>query len=93
MSLLLHLLISSFIYLSNPTEKTPRLGHVHTNPGILKPHIFIRIRVDGAFLKTAWRADSKQCGFGDKIHWFHVEGRPIRVKKVCSMQYAAVCSL
>ena len=30
---------------------------------------------------------SKQCGFGDKIHWFHVEGRPIRVKKVCSMQF------
>ena len=35
-----HLLISSFIYLSNPIEKTPMLGHVHTNPGIFETAYF-----------------------------------------------------
>ena len=27
-----------------------------------------------------WRAVSKRCSFGERIHWFHVDGRPIRIK-------------
>ena len=32
-------------------------------------------------LKTLWTAVSKQSGFGDRIHWFRKDARPIRVKK------------
>ena len=32
-------------------------------------------------LKPLWRAVSKQCGFGVRIHWFRVDGRPIRAKR------------
>ena len=47
---------------------------------------FIRIRVNGA-LNRLWRAVSKQCGFGDRIDWFRVNGRPIiNIKKVCSFK-------
>ena len=27
-----------------------------------------------------WRAVSKRCGFGERVHWFRVDGRPIRIK-------------
>ena len=32
-------------------------------------------------LKPLWRAVSKQCGFGARVHWFRVDGRPIRAKR------------
>ena len=33
-------------------------------------------------LKPLWREVSNQCGSGaDRIHWFRVDARPIRVKK------------
>ena len=47
---------------------------------ILKPHVFIWIRVNKA-LNRLWRAVSNQCGFRDRIHWFREDGRPIRIKK------------
>ena len=34
--------------------------------------------MDGA-LKPSWRAVSKQCSFGVRIHWFREDGRSIRV--------------
>ena len=47
---------------------------------------FIRIRVNSA-LKRLWRAVSKQYGFGDRIDWFRVNGRPIiNIKRVCSFK-------
>ena len=30
---------------------------------------------------SLWKAVSKRCAFGARIHWFRVEGRPIRIKK------------
>ena len=30
---------------------------------------------------SLWKAVSKICAFGARIHWFRVEGRPIRIKK------------
>ena len=30
---------------------------------------------------SLWKAVSKICAFGARIHWFRVEGRPIRMKK------------
>ena len=27
----------------------------------------------------------KKCGFGIRIHWFRVDGGPIREKKLCSL--------
>ena len=41
-----------------------------------------RIRVDRA-LKPLWRSVTKRCGFGERIHWFGVDRKPIRVKKMC----------
>ena len=39
-----------------------------------------------------WRAVSKRCGFGEQIHWFHVEGiRPIRVKNLRFKKYSDSC--
>ena len=35
----------------------------------------------GRSLKSLWRAISKICGFGVRIHWFRVDRRPIRIKK------------
>ena len=33
-----------------------------------------------------WRAVSKLCSFDVRIHWFHVNGRPIRKKKLCDLK-------
>ena len=49
---------------------------LHEPGDFLNRIFFIRIR-----LKALWRAVSKQCGFGVRIHWFRVDGRPIRVKR------------
>ena len=35
-----------------------------------------RIREVGGFKKAV----SKRCGFSERIHWFRVDGRPIRIK-------------
>ena len=40
----------------------------------------------GRSLKSLWRAISKICGFGVRIHWFRVDRRPIRIKKVCGFK-------
>ena len=33
-----------------------------------------------------------QCGSGaDRIHWFRVDARPIRVKKVCGLKNIRIC--
>ena len=45
-----------------------------------KPHIFYPHSC-GRCLKHLWRAVSKQCDFGVRIHWFRVDGKPFRVKK------------
>ena len=41
----------------------------------LKPHIFYLDSCEWGF-NPLWRAASKQCGFGVRIHWFRVgEGK------------------
>ena len=68
------------------TDLVLYLSHVHTNPDILKPHIFFHqysCGRDGA-LNLLGREISKQCGFGDRIRtpWVREERRPsVRVKK------------
>ena len=37
-------------------------------------------------LKKLWREGTKQCGFSVLIHWFRVNGRPIRVKNGLQFQ-------
>ena len=59
----------------------PFIGPCPHEPGDFFNRIsFIRIRVNGA-LNPLWKAVSKQCGFGVRVHWFRENGRPIRVKR------------
>ena len=47
----------------------------------LNPYIFYPESCEPG-LKPLWREVSNQCGSGaDRIHWFRVDARPIRVKK------------
>ena len=55
------------------------LGHVHTNQHIFETSFYLSGFV-WTGLKPLWRAVSKQCGFGDRIDRFRVNGAPIRGK-------------
>ena len=48
----------------------------YTNPDIFET---ARYRVNGA-LNQLWKAVSTRCGFGERIHWFRVDERPIHAK-------------
>ena len=61
-------------------------GHVDTNLDSLETAYCCYLSSFGRGLKPLWRTVSKQCGFAVRIHWFRVEGRPIRVKKSMRQQ-------
>ena len=42
--------------------------------GFNRPHEFTNFKV------------SKRCGFSERIHWFRVDGRPIRIKNICGFK-------
>ena len=61
-------------------------GHVDSNLDILETAYCCYLDSCGRGLKLLWRTVSKQCGFAVRVHWFRVEGRPIRVKKSMQQQ-------
>ena len=61
-------------------------GHVDSNLYILETAYCYYLDSCGRGLKPLWRTVSKQCVFAVRIHWFRVEGRPIRVKKSMQQQ-------
>ena len=36
--------------------------------------------------KSTLESGLKRCGFSERIHWFRVDGRPIRIKKICGFK-------
>ena len=61
--------------------RTGKLEPIHTNPDILSLFHFLYPDLCRRCLTLLWRAVLKICGFGERIHWFRVNRRPIEVKK------------
>ena len=61
--------------------RTGKLEPIHTNPDILSLFHFLYPDLCRRCLTLLWRAVLKRCGFGERIHWFRVNRRPIEVKK------------
>ena len=66
--------------------RTKKLEPIQTNPDILSPFHFLYPDLSGRRLTLLWRAVWKRCGFGERIHWFRVNRRPIQVKKTPGFQ-------
>ena len=61
--------------------RTGKLEPIQTNPDILSLFHFLYPDLCRRCLTLLWRAVLKRCGFGERIHWFRVNRRPIEVKK------------